>query len=191
MKALYIGGIALALGIAAFGSVWGWRAFHQCQAEQQQAASLQKDQEAIGHDARSALLDQQAQAAVDPNANGEIERLRGEVARLRKATAAPVVVPTPTPDPASVADLAPLVAKLDELNAALTVQNDNLRKALDLEHHAYLEASAAYQDERKARAASEMALQAQLAAVKASRWQGRIEGFAIGVGSGYVAGRLK
>ena len=179
--------VGVALVVVA--GVWTWQHHEQGKANQAQAIDTQNHQEAIRHADQAASLDAQAQEAsktVDASAD-LVAKLRGEVARLRKAAAAPVVQPAAP----AVADLAPLVAKQDELIQALTVENAGLKKALNLEHAAYLQSYAAYQDECKARNASEMALKAQIAANKASRWQGRIEGFAIGIGGGYVAGRLK
>lgn len=50
---------------------------------------------------------------------------------------------------------------------------------------------AAFESERKARQAQEAATQAWKSAVTTSKWRGRIEGFAVGIASGYVAGRLR
>lgn len=159
--------------------------------------AAQHDQAGINHAAQGAVYDSQA-AAQNPTLqanDAEIQRLRMEVARLRKKPSVPDPAPipwnpAPNPIPPPV-DLAPLVSKLDELNQALTKDNTDLKtNILTLTAARDSWRSAAGEFQREA-AFLRIAHEAQLSAIKASRWKGRVEGFAIGLGSGYVIGRMK
>jgi len=138
--------------------------------------------------------DSQAQALRDSDA--EVARLRGEVARLRKATipvpAPPVAPPVPDPQPVVPApDLRPLLAKQDELIQAQGRQNDGLKATvvtLTAARDSWRQSAGDYQREA---ASLRIAHEAQLAALKTERWKGRFEGFAVGLAGGYITGRLR
>ena len=48
----------------------------------------------------------------------------------------------------------------------------------------------ALEEERRARRAEQIASSAALKGVRVARWRGRLEGFLVGVGAGYVKGRM-
>ena len=48
----------------------------------------------------------------------------------------------------------------------------------------------ALEEERRARRAGQIASSAALKGVRVARWRGRLEGFLVGVGAGYVKGRM-
>lgn len=121
--------------------------------------------------------------------------LRAEVARLRAASrpapTAPGAPEAPAPEPVGPpVDLAPLVAKQDELVAALTKENVDLKiqvNTLTLSRDSWRLSA---QDSAAEAVQLRAALAAQQGIAAANLWRGRIEGFAVGVASGYVAGRL-
>ena len=49
---------------------------------------------------------------------------------------------------------------------------------------------AAYDAEARSSTARRLAMDAQMAAMKAERWKGRFEGLAVGLGAGFVAGKV-
>lgn len=160
--------------------------------------STQKHEQAISHAAQGALHDQQADAkapALQADSY-EVQRLRAEVARLRKAPPAPAPpapsLGLPEPEPASLpVDLAPLVATLDELNGVLTKENADLKTALAERTAAATSWKAAYLASADETRLLKIAHEAQMSAIKAERWKGRIEGLAVGLGAGYLGGRLR
>lgn len=171
---------------------------HKAKAAAFQAA--QHDQVGTNHAAQGAVYDSQA-AAQNPTIqadDAEIQRLRVEVARLRKASAAvntpinPIPKPVQEPQPVGVpVDLAPLVAKQDELIEAQAKQIGDLKANVLTLTAARDSWRSAYTEEHKARECDRIAMEAQMSAIKAARWKGRIEGFAVGLGSGYIGGKLK
>ena len=170
--------------------LWGRSCYLRHEAKQQAAQSDRHDQAGIIHAAQGELHDQQADAktpTLEADA-AEVTRLRAEVARLRKAAApkAPVVTELqPLPPPVLLED-----AK-DQLIDALTKENVDLKAALAEYKAGSASWKAAYGESQKALACLRIAHEAQLAAIKAERWKGRIEGFAVGLGTGYVTGRLR
>jgi len=164
------------------------------------AAIVQADgahESAVTHAAQGATYDQQAtaQAPVIQAAEAKVERLRGELARLRKsAPKAPSLPDAPTiPEPQPVVppvDLAPLVAKQDELIQAQDKQIGDLKSnviTLAAARDSWRQSAGDFQREA---VSLRIAHEAQLSAIKASRWKGRIEGFAVGLATGYTVGRL-
>ena len=160
------------------------------QADQAHTAALAAASQGVAHD--------QAVEAQKPVLTADaltVAQLRGEVQRLRAGSGnLGPMAPASTPDdPQSVpptVDLAPLVAEQDKLIGALTKENGdlkvqvlNLTAARDSWHSAYDESS-------KEAGALRIAHSAALAAAQSNRWMGRLEGFAVGFGSGYLAGKL-
>jgi hypothetical protein len=134
-----------------------------------------------------------AQAKADvARARAEVQRLRGLVAAQGR-TRVPDLTGDPAPAPGPVApdhrdELlaadAVLIDKQDTQIQVLTVALADKTKQADEWH-------AAFDAERKRAMAQEAATEAWKQAVTASRWHGRVEGFAAGVALGYVAGRLR
>ena len=104
--------------------------------------------------------------------------------------------PVPPPPAPGAPDPQPVVppAPVDDGTAQLIA--DQAKEIVDLKAQVNTLALAvghyksAYEDAQKEADLREIALQAQIAANKSSVWRGRIEGFVIGIGTGYVAGKF-
>ena len=185
----------------ALACLWIGLDVKSCRAQKQAGAAVvaadQQHQAAVADASKGATYDAQASTqAANVGADAlTVAQLRAEVARLRKAISPAPQPPStpglPTPQPVGPpVDLAPLVAKQDELIRGLSKENADLKaQVVDLTD-ARDSWKKAYDDSAKEAALRQIALEAQVSAVKASRWQGRIEGFAIGLASGYVAGKV-
>ena len=125
-------------------------------------------------------------------AEKDIQRLRADYARLRQhreslaqfGTSVPAVG---LPDDAS-GD--PCLAAADELiNAQGRLIEEQKAQILDLtaSRDAW---KGAFEEEHQRSVELQLALDAQRHAAKSVKWLGRIQGFAIGVGAGYVGGKL-
>lgn len=144
--------------------------------------------------ATARALDEKAkeQAAIAKDAQARVDQLRAEVARLRvpkpASPAAPTVEPV-SPVLPSV-DLVPLVAKLDELVQAQDHEISALKGQLETVTHARdswrLTAESSGREALQLRAS----LAAKEGLIKGALWKGRVQGLAVGIGSGYLAGRL-
>ncbi len=158
----------------------------------------QKDHEAKGradaHEGEAGQADARAAAREGDLAQSkaDTERLRLELERLRRR---PVAVRPIEPGTSAlaepVADLAPLVAKQDELIQALEKDNGLLRAQL-------IDVTAGRDKWRltaKAREdqvfSLELALEAQKAMTRGALWRGRLQGFAVGFAAHDIAGRIR
>ena len=140
--------------------------------------SLSKDSEA-----HKALADAKEQEIKDRDAriaSLKAKRKLAPTATSLGASAAAVEAAGPS-DEAALADQ--IIEAQDEQIAALKVEVAELRSALGLKDKA-LKIS-----EQRARAL-EIARDARESAIKRNRWLGRLEGLVVGLGAGYVAGRV-
>jgi len=138
--------------------------------EAHKALADAKEQEIKDRDARIASLKAKRKSAPTATSLGA------------SAAALPSVGTVTGPsDEAALADQ--IIAAQDEQIAALKVEVVELRAALDLKDKA-LKIS-----EQRARAL-EIARDARESAIKRNRWLGRLEGLVVGLGAGYVAGRV-
>lgn len=204
-----LAGVAAALLIG-----WGVTsladAYHQREAQRQEQVSKQQDQEAQQHaSAAQSIPDHSAtvqatQAAADATKEG-VARAREQVARAERDLATHAGLPVPVPVAAGSAQHAPVAP--DPRDAVIASQKvlieaqDGRIKALEA---ANAEALNAFRDEQarseqwhqafiheqQARMAQEAATRAWKQAVKESLWKGRIEGFAVGIATGYAGGKL-
>jgi len=78
-----------------------------------------------------------------------------------------------------------------ELSAAQDAQIGALKAAYADEQRRSAEYKAAFEAERRRATGLEIALAAQKHVSGADKWLGRVQGFAVGIGAGYVAGRVK
>ena len=161
------------------------------------AAAYQSHESSVIHAAQGATYDRQAEAqALELQAaDREVERLRAEVARLRRPAPRPDPKPIPTepsiPQPvSSPVDLDPVVARLDELVKAQDREISGLKAQLVTITKARDSWKLAAQDIGREALNLRASLAAKEGLLKAERWKGRIEGFAVGCAGGYVAGRL-
>ena len=162
------------------------------------AAAYQSHESSVIHAAQGATYDQQAEAQAPAlqAADREVERLRAEVARLRRPAPAPDPKPTPnepdTPQPvSSPVDLAPVVAKLDELGKAQDREISGLKAQVATITLARDSWKLAAQDSGREALQLRASLAAKEGLLKAERWKGRIEGFFVGVATGEADGRLR
>jgi hypothetical protein len=130
----------------------------------------------------------QEQAATVAQDDAAVARDRVKVAQHR-----PAPVPVPPASPAAPEPAAQPVAEDDgtaQLIADQAKEIQDLKAQVATLNLAVTHYKGAYEDEAKASALKEIALQAQIAANRSSLWKGRIEGFAFGVAAGYVGGKL-
>lgn len=181
---LTVAALLITNGATAWGILsWQQRA-QQAAVAQAQAVAQAHVQQATAHATEGAhASDQaQAQATVNQASSREVSRLRAENAKLKADLEA-------KPDPVTVEDLQPRVAKLEELVDAQDKHIGGLTLELDLTRESRDQFRLAFEDERRARVTTEMALQAQIAANKNALWRGRIEGLAVGIGAGLLVRR--
>ena len=162
-----------------------------------EASASQAHESSVIHAAQGATYDQHAEAqALELHAaDREVERLRAEVARLRRPAPAADPKPTPnepdTPQPvSSPVDLAPVVARLDELVKAQDHEISGLKAQVMTITKARDSWKLAAQDSGREALQLRASLAAKQGLLKAERWKGRIEGFAVCLAGGYVTGRL-
>ena len=185
-------GLALALII---GSLAGYQS---CQAKRGSAAETQSH---IDEGVANAHLNQ-AQAMLDhakelAAAQADVDRAWAEVARVKRVLASKPVVSipdTPGSDQTVITPILPdhrdeAISALDALVSAQGAQIGSLKLALTDKTRQSEEYRLAFEAERRRAVGLEIALDAQKSLVKSSRWQGRIEGFAVGIALGYVEGR--
>jgi len=176
-------------------SIWSCHGRHHVAAQVQQAdvhheAAVTAMATAEVHDAQA-----QAQVPVIQADADQVAALRREVARLRAG--APVMGPAPTvgpmpPDaPPAPVDLAPVVAAQDRLISALDHQvadQAQMISALTLARDSWrLSAQQSAAEAVQLRSA----LAAQQGLAQAALWKGRIQGFLVGAGGGYLGGRMR
>ena len=162
------------------------------------AAAYQSHESSVIHAAQGATYDQQAEAQAPAlqAADREVERLRAEVARLRHPAPKPDPKPTQddpdTPQPVQApVDLAPVVAKLDELVKAQDHEITGLKAQVATLTSARDSWRLAAQDSGREALQLRASLAAKEGLLKAERWKGRIEGFFVGVATGEADGRLR
>ena len=167
-------------------------------AAKHEAVATQAHESSVIHASQGATYDQQAEAQAPAlqAADREVERLRAEVARLRRPAPKPdpQTIPTepsiPLPVPTPV-DLAPVVARLDELVKAQDHEISGLKAQVATITLARDSWKLAAQDSGREALHLRASLAAKEGLLKAERWKGRIEGFAVGFAGGYVTGRLQ
>ena len=148
------------------------------------------------HANQTAVQVQAVQAANAPN-QADVDRAWAEVRRLRKLLAArPNPIPNPPgSDPAPVQPVATpdlnvqLDHAKDELITKQDVQIQGLKAENALQSTEISQLRVALDLRNKQAMAQEADTKAWKEAVTASRWQGRIEGFAAGAVIGYLGGR--
>ena len=182
--------IVLGLGISAY-------THHKKGQEAPHVAEADQDgKRATAAATKAAVLDAQAQddgegVALDGKT---VAQLRAELARLRKATVPQAPAKDarsgpPSPITAAPVDLAPVVAKQGELIDAQDKQIQDQSKqistltlARDSWKLSAQNSQAQAVQEHAARVAAEGLAEGNL-------WKGRMQGFAVGFGAGYLAGR--
>lgn len=161
-------------------------------AAEQQALELKGKVDALQEQARELVTKADGHAKDAATAAEEVRVLKAKLARAKQthpseSSVHPVVpdgVPTDGDSPVLVDDLKDqVIAAQDRQIAALNLEVDGLRAALDMKDRALVTS------EQRARGL-EIALDAEKHAAKSGKWIGRIQGFAIGITAGYAMGRL-
>jgi len=189
--------IAVAVLALSYGGVWAWNRHKQAQASQLSTESTQSHGEAIAHVDQAHALEsqekQQAQALRD--AESKVADLKAKLARALQQPKGSMQPPgdpvggdhgVPASPPQPVVD----DGLKDQIIAAQDVQIQGLKAQVVTISASRDQWKGAYEASERSRIAEGMAKDAALAAVKASRWQGRIEGFAVGVAAGLAGGKL-
>ena len=179
------------------GGIYGRSCVLRHRAVADEASASQAHETSVIHAAQGATYDQQAEAQATSlqAASREVERLRAEVARLRRPAPKPdpqtppaePAEPLPIPSPV---DLAPVFEKLDELTKAQDREISGLKAQVATLTSARDSWKLAAQDSGREALQLRASLAAKQGLLKAERWKGRIEGFAVGFAGGYVTGRL-
>lgn len=177
--------------------LYGWSCVERHKATMHEASAAQAHESTITHAAQGATYDQQAEAQAPAlqAAEREVERLRAEVARLRHPAPKPDPQPTPNepdaPQPVQApVDLAPVVAKLDELVKAQDHEITGLKAQVATLTSARDSWRLAAQDSGREALQLRASLAAKEGLLKAERWKGRIEGFVVGLAGGEAHGRI-
>lgn len=156
-----------------------WR-LHQVAKTQTAVVTVDKNQAV--HVAQADVHEQQLR-----DLQAALARSRVEVARA-KAQVQTVTVAVPEPVQETPKN------EHDERDVLIQAQDTHIQnleaalKAATARGDAY---KLALEDATKRANLQEAALKAALAAQVASKWRGRVEGFAVGIGVGYIGGRLK
>ena len=183
-----------ALLLLAYG-VLGIVSCHAKRVVKAQTATAQiAAQAAEVHAGQGTTLDQVAaqRDAELAKAQAEVAYLKAQLAKLPAPQ--PPSAPLPKDDPAKDAEIVQDRQTIVDQAALIAAQDRQIdtQKAQIVTLQASATAwEAAYDDETKRATALELALKAQVAANTSATWKGRIQGFAVGVGAGYIAGRLK
>ena len=160
----------------------------QAQAQKQSINAAVATGEAQTHAQQAQSLDAQAEAQAKAIQDQDqiISDLRAKLAAKSKPSPAPSAVPdvpaVPVVDDADSLKDQLIEAQDKQITSlkgevmTLTTQRDHYR--------------AAFEAENTARVATEMSLSASLALAKTERWKGRLEGLAVGLGAGYIGGRI-
>lgn len=190
---LFIGLGAILLILASL-TVWS---------EHKQNTGTQAEHNAAIHQGEANAHVSQAQAIPDhaaelQHAKDDVARARAEVARVKRILAAQQG--HAVPDPAGSGPALPPVVGPDPRDEVITAQGvliekqdaqiQGLQVALVDERKRSDQWMQAFESERKRAQAQEAATKAWKSAVVASRWQGRLEGFAAGAALGYLGGKL-
>jgi len=194
-------GLALIVGVvfsAALGSQScdrGKVAQATIQAAEAHGAANAHQSQAQASDAQVADLEARVESAAQ-----DVGRLKAERdALLRKLAAkVPPVPRNPDPAPAAVPEPSPVVdvrdqviAKDAEVIAAQGKQIDDQGILLDQIATSRDAWKSTAEDRAREAAGLRIALDAQKSVANSGKWVGRFQGFAIGLGAGYVAGRLR
>ena len=154
-----------------------------------QATAADRTAVALGADAQVHAAEAQAipdHTAELADAQRTVAQLKARLARLRQQPEKPSDS-TPETAPAPIVP-DQVISAQDAVIQAQTIEIGKISAALADEQKRSAQWHAAYDDERKARAAQEAATEAWKRAVKESRWMGRGEGFAAGVALALLRG---
>lgn len=186
--------IGAAVLLALVASAWGVGYLQG--ARSGQARSIEAEKQSQEHKGRA---DAAVEAARRAQANETQARARVADADAKAARAAELVAKLradrrPAPGVVPAVDPGPLepVALIDALTSQVEAERVRVaaRDAVILSMEAQRDGWKRAHDERQREAvALRLALEGQKAAVNGALWRGRVQGFAVGIASGYLAGR--
>lgn len=190
-------GCKLSIGIALFCVLFGLAIFLAPEPPQVdfqpqiQKLEIEK-QEAHKEAAKAQQTAQELETALDVKASDLAKaraRMQAALKAEREAKEAAAIQPEPVPD------LPPWATnKLEAQANLITTLESNLQEHIE-RGDAWKKSSerwkVAFEQSEKQNECLKIAHQAQLSAVKSSRWKGRLEGFAVGLGTGFIGAKLK
>ncbi len=143
--------------------------------------------DAAAESARRAQADEAQARAQVADADAKAARAAELVARLRnRPVSAPGVVPDPGPVSLEPVALIDALASQVEAERVRVAARDAVILSLEAQRDGW---KRAHDDRQRETVALRLALEGQQAAVNGALWRGRIQGFAVGIASGYLAGR--
>ncbi len=189
------GFLAIAVVVAVGGLFYGYQQYKNRQVDEalQEAVEWARKADESASLARQKDVQIAARTSDLAKAQKDIDQLKLEYAKRRQprksvaefGTAAPVDgLPS---EPAG--DLA-----LDAADAVISAQDGLIKEQaaqildLTVSRDSW---KGAYEEEHRRAVALQIALDAQKHAAKSGKWVGRLQGFAIGLGAGYVGGKLR
>jgi hypothetical protein len=181
------------IGVGGMILIGAWATLHFMGAHESrvsakaEAASIVQQQAATQSAAQGAANVQAAQVQASTVQQDDAQVAKDRL-RVHVRVSTP---PTPgAPNPQPVVQPDPVDGAKDQLIADLTKQIADQQSLIATLNLAVTHYRAAYEDEVKASNLKQIALEAQIAANKSSKWMGRIQGFAIGAAIGYAGGKL-
>jgi hypothetical protein len=180
------------MGLCIFlGSLAALQGLESCRGNKAEHTAAVAEGEANAHVQQAAAIPSHAEPLAKAQAG--VDRARAKVAGAGKRVAAQPSVPISASTHADPADNQPLVLPdpgTADLVSAQDVLIAELRAALADEQRRSEQYRLAFEAERRRAVGLQIALDAQKHVQGASRWRGRIEGFAVGVATGFLGGKL-
>ena len=189
-QAAVLVGVAVGLLAAAWGIGYlqGARSVEAKATQAEQQAQEHKGRaDAAVESARRAQVDEAKARAGMADADAKAARAAELVAHLRnRPLPAPGVVPSADPGPLEPVGLIDALTEQVEAQREQIQARDGLILSLEAQRDGW---KRAHDERHRETVALRLALDGQKAAVNGALWRGRIEGFAVGAGLGFVAGR--
>ena len=193
---------AVAVVILAYGAFWAAQHHHQAKGTKQETQAQVFKGEANAQETQARQTDSKVEndKAAVVGSEQVVARVEDERAPLRKAWNARQVPPNALPAVAAD-DRAALIEQIHQAEALIEKDQEDINalQKVSTTKDVLIASLTLDRDQWKATAdlrqkqamAQEAATAAWKDAVAASKWRGRVEGFAAGVALGYVGGRLK
>jgi len=154
---------------------------------EQQANEAKGRADAAVESARRAQVDEAKARAGMADADAKAARAAELVARLRnRPLPDPGVVPPAGPGPLEPAGLIEALTEQVEAQREQIQARDGLILSLEAQRDGW---KRAHDERHRETVALRLALDGQKSAVNGALWRGRLQGFAVGIASGYLAGR--
>lgn len=182
--------VSLGIVAAAFGAGYlkGTRAGEAKATQAEQKAQEHKGRaDAAVEAARRAQADEAKARSGMADADAKAARAAELVAKLRnRPVPDPGVVPPADPGPLEPVGLIEALTEQVEAQREQIQARDGLILSLSAQRDGWKQA---HDERHKETVSLRLALEGQKAAVNGALWRGRVQGFAVGIASGYLAGR--